>query len=172
MTKRRVRQATFHPPLIIPAAWREKALFLASKVKGNSGGNENSGNNGGGTNNSNGNTSEHGNGQGNGNQGKPDSTGSSNANKDQMDKGKGKGKGKSDNGNGKGYGPDKDKKGKPWKDFYSPLTGEELALVSEQPDYLINPVKSVEYQYDAVGNRISMIADGQQTAIRTMKLIG
>gem|GEM_PF-5091481 len=47
--------------------------------------------------------------------------------------------------------------------FYCEILNEELTLASEKPDYLIDPVSNVDYDYDGVGNRTRMIADGQTT---------
>ncbi|WP_218033633.1 RHS repeat domain-containing protein, partial [Paenibacillus alginolyticus] len=67
----------------------------------------------------------------------------------------GKAKGKSEDK--KDNHPKKKKKQKP------KIVNHELELVSEHPDYFIDPVKTVEYDYDGVGNRKRMVADGKIT---------
>jgi YD repeat-containing protein len=114
------------------------------------------------------------NGQGQGNphddqeRGKPDHAGSGQAKDEEKGKGKGKGKGH-DPERGQGHKdrkkgrPDGSQKDKPWKDFRWDVINEELELASEQPDYFMDPVRTVECAYDTVGNRIQMAADGKET---------
>ncbi|WP_339061227.1 peptidoglycan-binding protein [Tepidibacillus marianensis] len=48
-------------------------------------------------------------------------------------------------------------KPKTWEDFYNQI------LTSAQPDYVMEPVAHVQYEYDEVGNRIKETKDGKVT---------